>query len=239
MKKLFCLFIIIHCCTLAFAGKDSVYVQIINDTVKVWNVGVEENCCVAFIHEITIVNDSITVIEKDTSTSYCRCMCNFDLCATLIGISQGLYRVLIYRKYKIFDHGHTPDSLYFIDSTSFTYGGSGSMFAAKSYQSACYDPTVKVKDEQNNVPTNTKLEQNYPNPFNPTTTIRYQLPVNSLVTIKVFNILGQEVATLVDEVKQAGVYSVQFNARNLPSGIYTYKLNAGSFIDVKKFILIK
>lgn len=83
------------------------------------------------------------------------------------------------------------------------------------------------------------LEQNYPNPFNPVTVISYQLSVNSYVTLKIFDILGKEVETLVNEQKQAGSYKVQFNASHLASGVYLYKLQAGSFTAVKKFVFMK
>ncbi len=94
------------------------------------------------------------------------------------------------------------------------------------------------------VPTELSLQQNYPNPFNPSTTIRYELTQQLLITIKIFNILGQEVATLVNEEKPAGVYEVEFNASQLSSGIYFYKLKAGSptgqvFTQTKKMSLIK
>ncbi|GAB6283660.1 MAG: hypothetical protein STSR0008_24470 [Ignavibacterium sp.] len=84
-----------------------------------------------------------------------------------------------------------------------------------------------------------ELLQNYPNPFNTSTLISYQLPVNSLVTLKVYDILGREVAKLVNEEKPVGVYEVEFNATNLPSGVYFYKLQAGSFSETKKLILLK
>jgi hypothetical protein len=83
------------------------------------------------------------------------------------------------------------------------------------------------------------LEQNYPNPFNPSTTIRYSIRENSLVTLKIYDILGNEVATLVREVKPAGIYSVNFNSGSLSSGIYFYKLNAGNFTETKKMIMLK
>jgi predicted outer membrane repeat protein len=83
------------------------------------------------------------------------------------------------------------------------------------------------------------LEQNYPNPFNPVTMIDYQLPTNSLVTLKVFDAVGREVTTLVNEMKEAGTYSVQFNGSSFSSGVYFYTLRAGSFSAVKKLILMK
>lgn len=88
------------------------------------------------------------------------------------------------------------------------------------------------------VPENFSLSQNYPNPFNPSTTIEYSIPQAGLVTIQVYDILGREVATLVNEEKQRGSYSVNFNASNLSSGIYFYRLQASSFIETKKMILI-
>jgi len=87
------------------------------------------------------------------------------------------------------------------------------------------------------------LPQNYPNPFNPSTVISYQLPVSSMVTLKVYDVLGNEIATLVNEEKQPGVYEVEFNTssgiRDLVSGIYFYQLKAGDYTETKKMVLIK
>ena len=83
------------------------------------------------------------------------------------------------------------------------------------------------------------LEQNYPNPFNISTTIRYSVPEHSYVTLKVFDLLGREVATLVNEEKPAGIYKVNFNGNGLASGIYFYKIQTINFVEVKKMILMK
>ncbi len=93
----------------------------------------------------------------------------------------------------------------------------------------------------NSIPTKFELLQNYPNPFNPSTTINYQIPNSSYVTLKVYNILGKEVASLVNKEQQAGRYSVQLSLyRNqLSSGVYFYKLTAGSLSEVKKLMLLK
>lgn len=84
-----------------------------------------------------------------------------------------------------------------------------------------------------------KLLQNYPNPFNPATTISYSLPRNSLVKLTVFDIQGKEVKSLVNEVKSAGSYQVEFNATNLPSGVYLYRLEAAGYSETKKLLLLK
>ncbi len=83
------------------------------------------------------------------------------------------------------------------------------------------------------------LYQNYPNPFNPTTTIKYQLPVKSEVELEIFNILGQRVAKLVDMEQQAGFYQIPFNAETLSSGIYFYRINAGTFVKCCKMLLLR
>jgi Secretion system C-terminal sorting domain len=90
-----------------------------------------------------------------------------------------------------------------------------------------------------NLPKRFSLLQNYPNPFNPSTTINYQIPTSGMVSIKVYDVLGKEVATLVNEEKPAGSYEANFNAANLSSGIYFYKIQSGSFIETKKMILLK
>ncbi|HSR18956.1 MAG TPA: T9SS type A sorting domain-containing protein, partial [Ignavibacteriaceae bacterium] len=89
------------------------------------------------------------------------------------------------------------------------------------------------------LPTEFMIIQNYPNPFNPSTTISYSILTSEFVTLKVFDVLGSEVATLVNEEKPAGSYNVNFNAINLPSGVYLYKFQAGSFIQTRKMILMK
>ncbi|MDP3148735.1 MAG: T9SS type A sorting domain-containing protein [Ignavibacteria bacterium] len=104
---------------------------------------------------------------------------------------------------------------------------------------------LSAKDKS--ILTGFQLFQNYPNPFNPLTVISYQLAVNSKVSLKIFDILGKEIATLVDEEQHAGTYSVKFDATNnhklttntLSSGVYFYQLRAGSFVETKKFILMK
>jgi hypothetical protein len=104
----------------------------------------------------------------------------------------------------------------------------------------------KIYVSGNNLPVQYSLEQNYPNPFNPSTKIRYSIPSvtpsgveGSLVTLKVYDVLGNEVVTLVNEEKPVGNYEVEFNASGFASGIYFYKLQAGSFNQVKKMILMK
>jgi hypothetical protein len=84
-----------------------------------------------------------------------------------------------------------------------------------------------------------ELYQNYPNPFNPTTTIRFTIPHRSNVTLKVYDMLGKEIATLVDEDKEPGGYSVNFDASGLPSGVYFYRIRAGEFNQTKKMVLMK
>ena len=98
---------------------------------------------------------------------------------------------------------------------------------------------VSIEEKNNNIPHELILFQNYPNPFNPVTIINYQIPVNNFVTLKLYNTLGEEIATLVNEEKPAGRYSVNFDGSSLPSGVYVYRLNAGNFTAERKMVLVK
>jgi len=125
--------------------------------------------------------------------------------------------------------GYLPDTLI----TSISYG-SEIVFDFELQQIL-----VGIDDNVNTIPLDYSLKQNYPNPFNPTSTIVYGIPNNGIVTLQVYNLLGEVMATLVNEEKAAGNYDVEFDATGLPSGIYFYKLQAGSFIETKKMILLK
>jgi hypothetical protein len=104
--------------------------------------------------------------------------------------------------------------------------------------------TFVETDDYHSQPKTSFLSQNYPNPFNPSTTIRYEIPEQSFVTIKIYDVLGNEIATLANEEKPAGTYDVVFGShsgkdRNLASGIYFYTLSTGNFLSTKKMILMK
>jgi hypothetical protein len=102
-----------------------------------------------------------------------------------------------------------------------------------------YSQPVSVNNHNSNLPVKFELYQNYPNPFNPKTIINYDLPKDSYVKIKVTDMLGREVATLVNQPMKAGENKVEFDGSNYPSGVYFYKLQAGDFTQTKKLILLK
>jgi hypothetical protein len=101
---------------------------------------------------------------------------------------------------------------------------------------ASYSQILTVKF---NIIVQYSLSQNYPNPFNPVTNIKYTVPKNGPVTIKLFDITGKEITTLVNEVKPAGSYEIKFNAENLASGVYFYRMTANDFVSVKKMSILK
>jgi len=102
--------------------------------------------------------------------------------------------------------------------------------------SFAYSQEVEVEID---LPLAYALEQNYPNPFNPTTTIGYSIPEDNLVTIRLYDVLGNEVITLVNEQKPAGKYEMLYNASNIASGVYYYQITSGSFTQTRKLMLMK
>ncbi|HZW38801.1 MAG TPA: T9SS type A sorting domain-containing protein [Ignavibacteriaceae bacterium] len=97
---------------------------------------------------------------------------------------------------------------------------------------------VSVENEMY-LPQSFSLEQNYPNPFNPNTTIKFNLPEQNYVTIKVFDVLGREIKTLMNEEKSSGTYEINFSVEDLTSGVYFYRIDAGKYSETKKMLLMK
>lgn len=161
------------------------------------------------------------------------------------GTSIKVYKYdIVTNQWSLYGHTISSKRAYMEDilyqNKFYILGGMNENFQTVSTVEFVMNQTTDVQDN-NILPSEFYLEQNYPNPFNPSTKIKYVIPngVRNLVTLKVYDVLGKEVSTLVNEEKPAGVYEVEFNAEKLSSGIYFYKLNAGSFSETKKMILIK
>lgn len=116
----------------------------------------------------------------------------------------------------------------------------GNISHTKSVAMIPMTETVDVKEPGRNIPATFSLAQNYPNPFNPSTVIRYSIPSETRVTLDVYNMIGQKVAVLVsDEIQSAGDHEAEFTAKNLPSGVYLYRLKAGSQVELRKLTIMK
>ena len=124
----------------------------------------------------------------------------------------------------------------FIPGGSITGATTFGLYVARS--GGC-DLTTGISNLNLEIPNEYSLSQNYPNPFNPATKINFSIPVNGLVTLKIYNVLGKEVMTLINEHKPAGNYGAEFNGANLSSGIYFFRMETGEFVDVKRMMLIK
>jgi hypothetical protein len=123
----------------------------------------------------------------------------------------------------------------FDNTIPFTLGLTGSI----SIEGGTLKVPTSVETTPGGIPTSFTVAQNYPNPFNPSTTITYGLPSGSDVTVKVYDLVGREVATLFSGRQEAGVHSLTFDSRGLSSGVYMYRVSAGSSADVKRMMLLK
>ena len=148
--------------------------------------------------------------------------------------------------YRTTNQGTTWTSAYTVAGAAFNdidladgLGGCPTGWAVGTGTIVKMSTTTGISSYAGEVPTTYLLNQNYPNPFNPTTNINFSIPKTGFVTLKIYNTVGMEVATLVNETKTAGNYIVGFNASNLPSGAYFYRIETGNYTDTKKMLLLK
>ncbi len=177
---------------------------------------------------------------------------NYPSVVRMVTAGKYVFALLITGMYYTSNDGATWNSVTsaFLDDGAYTliadstniYAG---LFGSVATEGVYYHPIsaliTSVSNDGKKVPSRFSLSQNYPNPFNPTTTITYDIPAGTYghTSLRVYNILGREVATLVNETKAAGTYHVTFDASKLPSGIYFYRLQSGSFTQTKKLVVLK
>jgi hypothetical protein len=233
--KLICIFLcaLIFFSTIHAQNRDSIFVQIYPDSVSIWNTDISAACGTSYTTSASIAGDSIAILESDTSKSYQRCMCNYDVNVKLAGLAVGNYRVFICRT------GTFNKDTSYVGSVDFTVQQPGSpQFSCNSYSSACHGMTG-VLFEGTGVPRNSFLIGNYPNPFNPLTVIQYQINKRNKVKLEIFDELGRFTAVLVDEEKDVGDYEIPWNASSYSSGLYLCKLSVGNEIQTLKMTLLK
>jgi len=224
MKSL--LFVIALSLIFQSAAISNVYVTFSGDTTKIWDTAFDWSCAGKFFPVTRMSQDTIYVTERDTMR-LTTCLCYFDVCTKLTGLQPGTYTAMVTRRHE----EHFNDTIYvfeeFAGSVIFTIVNSTSLLPNTFvYQSPCRSDPQSVSNE-GDVPSDYALLSSYPNPFNPNTTIRYSIPNASFVALAVYNMLGQHVATLVEERKDAGTYEAIFDSHSLSSGIYVCRLVFG------------
>ena len=145
----------------------------------------------------------------------------------------------VYASYAPGDYWGRYNDLYTASGCGYTSWTSTTGPTGRANTKFVLNPILNIKNLDEGIPDNYALSQNYPNPFNPTTKINFAIPKQGFVSLKVYDILGRMVSQLVNEVKTAGTYSVDFNASNFASGIYFYKLEVNNFTDVKRMVFLK
>jgi hypothetical protein len=219
------------------AAVSNVYVTFSGDTVKVWDTAFQWSCGGKFLPVTRISQDTVYVTERDTM-HFTTCLCYFDVCTNLTGLQPATYTAMVTRRHE----EHFNDTVYVNEvlagSVTFTILNSISQSSTSIYQSPCRNDPQSVS-EAGAVPNEFGLLTSYPNPFNPRTTIRYSIPNASFVTLNIYNMLGQHLATLVDQRKDAGSYEAVFDSRNLSSGIYVCRLIFGKQSISHRLVLQK
>jgi hypothetical protein len=227
-------------------GYVSVFAQVIikvdGDSVTIRDSKIETACESRLSIHASLISDTINVIEKDTISS-ANCFCDYSLAASLHGLSVGTYHVILIR-YDYQYHGpwvnHYWDSTkYSLKDTTINVLTSSAQVLHIKYSFRNCHSLIESVTEERPLPITYASVSNYPNPFNPATVIHYTISNTSHITLSIFNIKGELVTELVNEIKDAGSYDINYNAKNLASGVYICRLKAGNQIASSKMIILK
>lgn len=220
-----------------FNSVDTLGVVVQGDTVNISDVRLCGYCSATFAVSVTQSSDSLFIVQTDTAGVIATCQCLFDINVSVTGLAPGTYSAIVYREF-LKNYGYQEDTVIYVGAVQFTISmPTLNALSVFSNQSECL-PT-SVDDVEPDIPNEYSLSQSFPNPFNPITTMKYQLPIKGKVTLKIFDCLGNEIETLVDELQEKGSYTVNFDASKLASGIYFYQLRTNRFISTKKMILLR
>jgi hypothetical protein len=218
---------------------DSLFVVTNQDTVHIWDMRAQENCASRFSIGLTSSHDTIYIFQTDTVGPLLYCTCSFNLRASIVNLPLGNYTAIVQRSQ--FKKYHYPaDTLILIGSIHFSVSTTNMLpyFSFSSYQSACNPLAVQRGDSK--PPAAFALHQNFPNPFNPSTAIAYDVPISQHVKLEIFDASGRRVSLLVDRKHSPGTYSQTFEAPpTFSSGVYYYRLTAGTFTQTLPMLFIK
>jgi hypothetical protein len=220
-----------------YAGFDSLYVIAHNDTATIWHKNAESNCASKFAFVVTVNHDTIVIVERDTVGPRAKCTCLFDLNVMIVNL-LGNFTAMVYRQ-QLKIYGYSNDTTYFIGSTNFSISTNLlPYFSIRGFQSECTGVPVTVEQKSVSPPEISRVI-NHPNPFNSSTNFRFIVSSSQFVTLKIFDLLGRGVATLINGELNPGEHSVQWNAANFPSGIYFYRMTVGDVVQVGKMNYMK
>lgn len=205
-----------------FPTNDSLVVEVVGDTVTIWNLNACANCGSVFDITAALVADTVYVVQRDTSTQWAHCLCPFNLRASVTGLRAGRYTAAVYRDFRLM---LPTTDVAFVGAVQFEYNPVGSPpFFSRGFQSECLSSSAPQASPER--PLRFSLLPNYPNPFNPSTSIRYEIPSACDVRLTVVDLIGRDVAILVDGRQDPGTHEARFDGSNLASGVYICRLCA-------------
>lgn len=221
-----------------FLGKDTLFATVQQDTIYLWEMDACTYCSAEFHVSVIRSSDTIYVVQTDTAGRIATCQCLFNLRATITGLPSGTYWIVVYRDL-LKKYGYRADTHEFIGALQCTYQPATSPgLSWKGYQSSCISNSVPEKPRS--LPGEFALEQIYPNPFNPGTTIQFRISRAEHVVLKVYDVLGREVSTVLAARTEPGTHSVIFRMpRDLTSGVYYCRMTAGAFVQTKAMVLLR